>query len=88
MKLTRQQKRCLKALRDASPKPVTPDELGRLLDTSPQGAATTASSLVTRGEGLLVRRVRTGTGHVAYQAEMSQRSRNIVNNRSLEIRNG
>lgn len=52
---------CIKTMRDHG---VGPRGLGRVLETSPEGAAATASSLVRRG---LAQRIRVG-GHVRYRA--------------------
>lgn len=60
--LTRQQAVALAAINRL--RVVSPVELGELLQTAPEGAAATASSLVRRG---LARRVREG-GHVRYEA--------------------
>lgn len=52
---------CVRAMRDHG---VGPQGLARVLETSPQGAAATASSLVRRG---LAQRIRVA-GHVRYRA--------------------
>lgn len=71
-RLSRQQRDCLDLLRAVRHGAgLNPPALGILLDTSPQGAAATASSLVVRG---LVERYRSH-GHVFYRATDEGRER-------------
>lgn len=62
MRLTEKQRFALGVLRQSGQR-LTPNDLAIVLDTSPEGAAATASSLVRRG---LVERVRIA-GRVSYK---------------------
>lgn len=64
MTLSKKQRAALDYLRDSRPAPVNTISLARILDTTPEGAVMTASSLVRQG---LARRVRV-RGYVHYEA--------------------
>lgn len=77
MRLTRRQRAVLVIMGDAGP--WTPDTLGARLESSPLGAARTASSLVTHGLAL---RHRHG-GHVAYT--ITRRGLHILDHHQQEL---